>query len=241
MSKMSIVVGITKPQGMSRQDMVNYVRDAVHSHAGAFESSHPLFGRCRSATVRSLGKDADMPVCVDADEAEKPKANDFYDAYQGALERALIAEKELLVAEQRQRELQAQLDLHTNPPALHPIQVIGELVTCINAQGFVPPATGRHKEREFWKAGARSTLGEVNTAINQAAHLVMSQIAGPSDAQLFQYWIREAERNPSRVARKIGACLAADEYRQALIELMDEDAALQLEGKPVREEGSIVT
>lgn len=243
MTRMSVVVSITCPKGMTRKGVVDYVRDAVHSHSGAFEPSHPLFERSRSATVRSLGKDADNLAEVVVDSS----GNVSKDAYDGAMEDKLIERRRADVAEAKVRELLAELQdtlkqLDTpegDQPALYPIQVIGEVVNQVNAGDYTPPVTCRSKEREYWKAGARHALGQFNLAINRAAREVVSAIRGPDDAQLFQYWVNQTEAAPMRLMKALAPCVGADAHRDAIYGLMVQDGATQVGGKPVNEEGNL--
>lgn len=127
-------------------------------------------------------------------------------------------------------------------PSLTPVQVFNAIVRDINEISYMPPVDIRQNRREYWKAGARACLSMLNRSLQTTADRILGERRPqPIDGELFNYWIEEAGRNPSRVAKALAECSTPDDYRAALWLMVKEDEDKALDDKPLlNPEGGLV-
>lgn len=236
---MKVLVSIPVPKDYSRRDVVGYVRDAVHAHAGGFVDDS-MIGISRKATARAV---ADEPV--DGPVAPPDVGNDAASAAivfalgLGSSDDCMYFLRAWNQGEfddlrkdypEAPEEVYIGADcLHPEtvieaPPTLTPVQVINTVVRDINSIQHLPPVSLRQNRREYWKAGARACLQALNTALHKSAQELLGPgRPQPMDAELFSYWVEEARRNPQRVARALTHCQNPDDYRVALWGMVQED------------------
>lgn len=187
--KVKVLVTIPQPEGYTKRDIVSYVREAVHAHAGGF-TEDPMTGEARKATAKEYKEES-----------------------------AASAE-----------------------PSLTPVQVFNAIVRDINEISYMPPVDIRQNRREYWKAGARACLSMLNRSLQTTADRMLGERRPqPIDGELFNYWVEEAGRNPSRVAKALAECSTPDDYRAALWLMIKEDEDKALDSKPLlNPEGGLV-
>lgn len=189
--KVQVLVTVPRPDGYSKRAVVDYVRTAVHSHAGGFLEDS-MVGEAHKATAKEHKGEVSVPEPV--------------------------------------------------APTLTTVQVLNEVVRGINSIVHMPPVDIRQNRREFWKAGARACLQMLNKSLTESADALLGvKRPQPIDGELFNYWVEEAGRNPSRVARALADCRVPDDYRATLWALIKEDEEQMTGTKPVlNPEGGLV-
>ena len=266
--KVKVLVTIPKPEGMTKREVVGYVRSAVHEMAFGYGEGFAMQETCRQATAKehkgepavehSVAGDGSMDAStaaivyalgLDSSEdaytflrywnegefdtlrEEWPEAPD--EVYAGC--DPLHSETKRQLAETPEKPASAE-------PSLTPVQVFNAIVRDINEISYMPPVDIRQNRREYWKAGARACLSMLNRSLQTTADRILGERRPqPIDGELFNYWIEEAGRNPSRVAKALAECSTPDDYRAALWLMIKEDEGKALDDKPLlNPEGGLV-
>ncbi len=241
---MKVLVTIPVPKDYSRRDVINYVRDAVHAHAGGFVEDS-MIGESRKATARA--------VSAISTEHEARPTSCSHEASTAAITFALSMDSTeectyFLRAwnagefdDLRKDYPEAPEDVYVGadpshpetapdaPATLTPVQVLNTFVRDINSIAHLPPVSLRQNRREYWKAGARACLHALNTALHKSAQEILGPgRPQPMDSELFNYWVAETSRSPYRAVSALAHCKSPDDYRVALWRMVkeDEDKAL---------------
>lgn len=260
-SKIKVLVSIPRSPDYSKRAIVDYVRDAVRSSAGAFLPPDFMVEYAKKATAKEYKGEpvVDTSTGMDASTAAILYAlglDDRNDAIQ-FLRYWNEGDFDIIRAnwENVPDEVFAGADaFHPNTkemleeeerlltPTLSTVQILNEVVRGINSIAYMPPETIRHNRREFWKAGARACLQKLNESVQESAkELLGAKRPQPIDGELFNYWVEEASRNPVRVAKALAHCVKPDDYRAALWIMVKEDEERMTGVKPVlNPEGGLV-
>lgn len=258
--KVKVLVTIPQPEGYSKKAVTEYVRNAVRSDAGNSLPPDGMIESAKKATVKEYkGEPAVAPepqqdsheastaaimFALDMDTTEE--GMDFLriwnegefdmlrEEYPEAPEEVYIGAD---VLHPKTKKLATPAE-----PSLTPVQVFNAIVRDINEISYMPPVDIRQNRREYWKAGARACLSMLNRSLQTTADRILGERRPqPIDGELFNYWIEEAGRNPSRVAKALAECSTPDDYRAALWLMVKEDEGKALDDKPLlNPEGGLV-
>lgn len=138
----------------------------------------------------------------------------------------------LAAAESRLLELSAKLDqmsgslqtIANSEARKSVVNTVNVLIHAINSTSY-QMETASQQKLEYMKAGGQQVLKQLNAAVRNAGMALVMDAPQSGDDELFIYWITQASFNPLRIMKAISGCAGADDYRVALLGLMDEDKA----------------